>query len=56
MVNEENIFQTTSNKILVLAVNGEIDLKKIAGKELANRGLDKEGKWVGFEIAEKIFS
>jgi len=36
------------NDILVQVVNGKIDLNKVALLELKNRGLDKNGIWVGF--------
>jgi hypothetical protein len=35
-------------EILVEVVNGRIDLDAVALKELKNRGLDRNGKWVGF--------
>ncbi len=37
--------------ILVRVVKGEIDLNELAAKVLANRGLDKDGVWVGFKGA-----
>lgn len=47
--NPEFIFQTTHTKLLVQIVNGKLNPKKAAMKELDNRGLDKKGKWVGFK-------
>jgi len=35
--------------ILVQVVKGKIDLNELAKKELRNRGLNDEGKWVGFK-------
>lgn len=46
--NPEHIFSSTSTNLLVKAVNGKIDLRKLAEKELYNRGLDKKGKFRGF--------
>ena len=38
--------------ILIAAARGEIDLNELAAKVLANRGLNKDGVWVGFKEAE----
>ena len=37
-----------------VVANGELDLNNLARKELANRGLDKQGQWVGFDKANQI--
>ena len=46
---EKNLITLLSTDILVKAVKGEIDLNLLAKEELKNRGLDEDGKWVGFE-------
>lgn len=33
--------------------NGKVDAKRLAHKELASRGQDSDGKWVGFDEAKK---
>ena len=43
--------QTLPIKLILAAANGQIDLNAMARDELANRGLDVTGKWVGFEKA-----
>lgn len=48
------LFQGTSTKLLSMIVNGEINTTWMASKALANRGLDKNGCWVGFDKAEEI--
>jgi hypothetical protein len=48
--------QTFPVKLLVATLRGDIDLNAIARLELANRGLDREGRWVGFERARQIHS
>lgn len=48
-------FQGTDSQILSMIVKGEIDPVAMAWKELANRGLDHCGEWVGFNQASKIF-
>ena len=52
-LNPEYIFSTTDASLLVNAINGKIDLNIIAIKELANRGLNQNGKWIGFTKAEE---
>ncbi len=39
--------------VLVAVMNGKIDLNELAAKVLANRGLNKDGAWVGFAGAAK---
>lgn len=53
-LNPEYVFSTTATQLLCRAARGEIDLEQIARDTLAHRGLDHEGKWVGFEAAERI--
>jgi len=50
----EGYFQTLPTDILVAAINGIINLNYLAKATLANRGLDKNGEWVGFEEAHRI--
>lgn len=45
---DKNVICLFDTDILVGVANGNIDLNKLALKELENRGLNKEGKWVGF--------
>ncbi|MEA2107891.1 MAG: hypothetical protein U9P07_00510 [Pseudomonadota bacterium] len=53
-LNPEYMFQTICTELLVKALNGEIDLEMLARQEMANRGLGKDGEWVGFDAAAKI--
>lgn len=46
--------QTATNRILVAVARGELDLNRLALVELASRGLDRDGVWVGFEQAREI--
>ena len=50
-VDELGFLQTALTKVLAAAARGEIDLNRLARAELANRGLDTQGKWVGFTQA-----
>jgi hypothetical protein len=52
--NPKFIFSMTATLLLVEALKGDIDLDYLVRKELANRGLNKEGNWVGFAEAAKI--
>ena len=42
-------------RLLLAAVNGEVDLNLIARQELANRGYDRAGVWVGFSEARACY-
>lgn len=48
------MFSTTNTALLTKIVNGEVTPLFMASMELAQRGLDKQGNWVGFAEAEKI--
>lgn len=48
-LNPEFIFSLTANKLLGDIAKGIIDPVALAKKELANRGYDENGKWVGFK-------
>lgn len=51
---DENVLQTASTQLLLMVADGQIDLNLLARLELANRGLDADGKWVGFKKAAEI--
>lgn len=42
-----------STATLARAARGELDLNKLAAVELAQRGQDQNGNWVGFERAHQ---
>ncbi|MDO9187409.1 MAG: hypothetical protein Q7W13_15450 [Bacteroidia bacterium] len=48
------VFSLTNTKVLTEALQGEFDLVYLVRRELANRGLDSKGKWVGFDEAKRI--
>jgi hypothetical protein len=48
------ILQLATIRLLSEAAKGNIDLNELAKRELANRGMDKDGKWVGFDEAKKL--
>lgn len=45
--------QTVHTKVLAAAARGELDLNQRAKHELAGRGHDSSGNWVGFDAAKK---
>ncbi len=53
-IDELGFIQTALTKVLCAAASGEIDLNRLAREELASRGLDLEGNWVGFERARQV--
>jgi hypothetical protein len=48
-LNPKYLFQGIATDLLVAIVNKQIDTVELANKELQNRGLDENGKWVGFK-------
>jgi len=48
------IFSLTATQLLTEALKGEFDLLCLVRIELANRGFDRDGKWIGFDKAKKI--
>ncbi len=53
-ININFVYQQTDTELLVTLLNPHTDAKYYLKKELANRGLDNNGLWVGFEKAKKI--
>ena len=52
--NPDFIFNALDTELLVKAAKGEIDLNRLVRVQLAQRGLDENGEWVGFRIAAQI--
>lgn len=52
--NPDFIFSLTSTQLLVEALKGDFDMIYLVRRELAKRGQDSQGRWVGFDEAEKI--
>ena len=53
-IDELGFIQIALTKVLAAAARGEIDLNLLAREELASRGQDEYGNWVGFERAAQI--
>lgn len=47
-LNPDFIFSGTFTELLIRVANGELNAQDIAKRQLENRGLNIEGKWVGF--------
>lgn len=55
-IDEALILRGAMTSLLAAAARGEIDFNALAREELASRGLDLQGKWVGFEAARATYS
>ena len=53
-LNPKFIFSLTATQLLTEALRGEFDLNYMVRRELANRGFDRDGKWIGFDKAKKL--
>ncbi len=53
-VDEIGFIQIALTKVLSAVARGELDLNRLACEELAARGLDDKGVWVGFDRAKQI--
>lgn len=42
--------------VIAAVARGELDLNVMARQELANRGLDLRGQWIGFERAARLLA
>ena len=50
-IDQVGFIQLADTDVLAAVARGEIDLNQIAREELASRGLDDQGRWVGFDQA-----
>lgn len=53
-LNPKYVFSGTSNAVLVDLINGGDKVFELLHEALANRGLDLQGNWVGFDAAEEL--
>ena len=53
-IDELGFMQIALTKVLAAAARGELDLNQLAREEMASRGLDHDGNWVGFEHAAEL--
>jgi len=52
--NPDYAFQGFDTKLLVSFADPKVDVHYYIRKELANRGLDNKGFWIGFEASKKL--
>jgi hypothetical protein len=53
-VDDLGALQLLSSEVLAAVASGRLDLNLAARHELASRGQDKKGAWVGFDKAARI--
>jgi hypothetical protein len=53
-LNPAFVFALTPTPVLLAAARGELDLGRLAREQLAARGVDRGGNWVGFDAARVI--
>ena len=49
------VLQIAKTRLLLLMATGQVDATQMARHELAQRGLDEQGAWIGFEAAAKLW-
>ena len=54
-VDQLGFLQLADTAVLAAVARGEIDLNRLARETLANRGMDANGQWVGFDEAGTEF-
>ena len=53
---ELGFIETALTSVLVASASGGLDLNQLALVELAARGRDRQGRWVGFDVAKLILT
>jgi hypothetical protein len=49
-----HIFSMTATQLLTEALKGEFSIEYLVRRELANRGVNQDGIWVGFPQAKEL--
>ena len=52
--NPRYMFSTTPTELLAAIMQGQVSVSDYVAKELANRGLNDKGEWVGFDKAHEL--
>ena len=52
--NPRFMFSTTPTALLAAIMQGQVSVSDYVAKELANRGLNDKGEWVGFDKAQEL--
>lgn len=45
--------QPLPTELLLAMAKGELDVQAVAARLVADRGLDQQGKWIGFEASAR---
>ena len=53
-VDEVGFIQHATSRVLAAVARGELDLNQLAREELASRGQDINGVWIGFDLAAEL--
>lgn len=53
---DDNVLSLFKTEILIQLIKGEYDLNYLCRVELAIRGFNLEGKWVGFNKSKQILN
>lgn len=51
----KEFFQTIDADLLIKVMEDKIDIEAVTRTELADRGLDRTGSWIGFDAAKKVW-
>jgi hypothetical protein len=52
-LNPEYLFNTVHTELLLKLATGAVNAQKLACKNMASRGLGRNGEWIGFDQAKK---
>jgi hypothetical protein len=52
----QGVLQTARTSDILAAALGKVDLNVLARREMASRGMGRNGEWVGFAKAEEIWN
>ncbi len=53
--NPNLMLQTIDTDLVIAIATGVLDAVKLARRELAHRGLNADGKWIGFDAAARAW-
>lgn len=54
-IDQVDFVHQVGRSVLLAAARGQVNLNLLARQELANRGYDKDGLWVGFKRARELY-
>lgn len=54
-LNPDLMLNTIASELLIKVAKGEIDIRKLVRKQLSDRGIDDQRKWIGTDKARKYW-